>query len=1382
VTDNVAGDPQQVIADLQRRLDESIAQQTATADVLKVISRSTFDLQTVLETLIKSAAELCRANRGSIFLREGDVFPLKAASSTTPEFLQYWAANPARAGRGSATSRVIASGKIEVIPDILEDPDMKMSPASLNKIRAALGVPMLRNDKVEGVLVLTRPEPGPFTKSQIDLVQTFADQAMIAIENARLFNEVQAKTADLSESLQQQTATADVLKVISRSVFDLQTVLDTLVDAAYKLCDAKVGLLYLRGEEAFECKAIAGAGVTEASHLFKGRPIRAGRGTAAERVILTGEVQSINNFSEDPEMDPKIRDTIRNANGSDSSISQVRSTLAVPMTRDNAVIGVMVIGCSQTGPFPQRQIELLQTFADQAVIAIENARLFDEVQTKTADLQESLQHQTATSEVLKVISRSPGELDPVFQTILASATSICGAQFGNLFVLHEDGGLRCDSMFNLPPAFAEAFSRNPVIYPPPIDPLGRVIATRQLVHVVDVTQEPAYLTGFPPIVELVELGGARTVLLVPMLKEDTLVGVIAIFRQNVHAFSGKQIDLVKSFASQAVIAIENARLLGELRERTDDLSESLQQQTATADVLQVISTSVADTAPVFDKILEGCGRLFNGTDMIVFQVEDNEILRIGAIRGPDPDRTERIRGVFPLPITGTAAELAIRERRLVTFGDVLNDPGVPDALRQIAAWVGVNHSVAIAPMLWEDRAIGTILVSRTEPMRAFDAAEQRLLQTFADQAVIAIENARLFNETKEALERQTATAGILKVIASSPSDAQPVFEAIVRSANTLIGGFSSTVFRFIDGVGYLKAFTPTTPAADEVLRASFPLPVSNFAPFQMAEAGEATQVADTETLTNEILGIARARGFRSILFAPMMNDGVSIGAIAVTRVQPGTFADHHVQLLQTFADQAVIAIENVRLFEQVQARTEDLRESLQQQTATAEVLKVISRSTFDLQAVLDTLIESAAQLCEANAAHVYLREDETYKLAACSGFSQEYKNFLKQRAILPGRDTLVGRTVQEGRIVSIPDILLDTEYGYHSAQQLGGFRTMLGVPMLRDGAPIGVLGMTRSEARPFTEKQIDLLTTFADQAVIAIENVRLFEQVQERTQELSLSLDELRTAQDRLVQTEKLASLGQLTAGIAHEIKNPLNFVNNFSALSGELVDELNDLLGSAALDGKTRAEIDELTHMLKGNLEKVVQHGKRADSIVKNMLLHSREGSGERRPADINTIVEESLNLAYHGARAEKAGFNITLQRDLDPSAGVVDLYPQEITRVFLNLISNGFYAANKRKEAGDEGFEPLLSATTKNLGSNVEIRIRDNGAGIPAEVKAKMFNPFFTTKPAGEGTGLGLSMSHDIIVKQHGGKIDVETEPGAFTEFIITLPRATAQAGGRN
>src|SRR5262245_11271657 len=330
---------------------------------------------------------------------------------------------------------------------------------------------------------------------------------------------------------------------------------------------------------------------------------------------------------------------------------------------------------------------------------------------------------------------------------------------------------------------------------------------------------------------------------------------------------------------------------------------------------------------------------------------------------------------------------------------------------------------------------------------------------------------------------------------------------------------------------------------------------------------------------------------------------------------------------------------------------------------------------------------------------------------------------------------------------------------------------------MREGIPIGTMFLARAMVEPFTQQQIDLVSTFADQAVIAIENVRLFQSVEARTRELAASLENLRTTQDRLVQTQKLASLGQLTAGIAHEIKNPLNFVNNFSGVSAELIGELQEALGDVSLNEERRGEITELMQTLRGNLDKVVQHGKRADAIVKNMLLHSREGSGEHRVVDINAIVEESLNLAWHGARAEKQGFNITLERSFDPTTGEADVYPQDITRVLLNLISNGFYAATQRKAEADGGdYEPTLAAATNSLGDRVEITIRDNGTGIPPDVKEKMFNPFFTTKPAGEGTGLGLSICHDIIVKQHGGSIEVDTQPGEFTEIRVTLPRVSA------
>ncbi|WP_349253263.1 ATP-binding protein [Bradyrhizobium sp. CB3481] len=471
-------------------------------------------------------------------------------------------------------------------------------------------------------------------------------------------------------------------------------------------------------------------------------------------------------------------------------------------------------------------------------------------------------------------------------------------------------------------------------------------------------------------------------------------------------------------------------------------------------------------------------------------------------------------------------------------------------------------------------------------------------------------------------------------------------------------------------------------------------------------------------------------------------------------------------------------IKNRRRISPISDVTKELQEAREQQAATAEILKVIASSPGELGPVFEAMLENAVRICRASFGTLLLYEGDRLRRVARMAAQNVPQLYAPDQETPPhfiapfdGAPSL-RRLVETKALVHIADIA--TEHPDDLIYKVAAARTVLIVPMLKESELVGAFAVYRKEVQEFSDKQVELLEHFAAQAVIAIENTRLLNELRQRTRELSQSLDDLRTAQDRLVQTEKLASLGQLTAGIAHEIKNPLNFVNNFSALSAELTDELNDLLKRAALTDKMREEVDELTRLLQENLQKVVQHGQRADSIVKNMLLHSREGSGEQRAADINAIVEDSLNLAYHGARAEKSGFTITLRQNLDPRAGAVELYPQEITRALLNLISNGFYAATRRKvETGDESFEPVLSASTRNLGTTVEIRIRDNGTGILPEVREKIFNPFFTTKPTGEGTGLGLSMTHDIIVKQHGGRIDVETEPGVFTEFIITLPR---------
>ncbi len=1459
-------------ARLLTETQEALDQQTATAEVLGVINSSPGDLTPVFETMLEKAMRLCEAAFGSLLTYDGERLTAASLHSVPPAFATFLN-EPLVPEPGTALHQVLTQRRLVHWADAAAEPGyaerMPLAVAGVEGggVRTLLGVPLIKDARVLGVFHLYRQDVRPFTDKQIALVQNFAAQAVIAMENARLFNELNERTEDLSEALEYQTATSDVLKAISRSAINLDAVLRTVVSAAVQLCRGEYGVIF-RNDGSGEYRFAAGYGNSpEYEARERQAVIRPGRGTIVGRAALEGRAVQIADALSDPDYEDKESTRLDNAH----------SMLGVPLMRDGQVVGAFGLARSRIEPFSEREVELVTVFADQAVIAIENTRLIGET-------REALDQQTATAEVLGVINASPGDLTPVFETILDKAHALCGAERGTLF-LYDGEKFKAAVAHGYPEDVVEHLRAGTDIHVS--DARYALLFTGNHVHIHDLTQ----VAGSATTRIVSGRGGVRTNLLVPLFRSGEVLGMISCNRTEVRPFSDKEIALIENFAAQAVIAIENARLITETR-------EALDRQTATAEVLGVINASPGDLLPVFDAMLEKANYLCE-TALGILWTFDGINYHPGAIRGPQTF-IDAIKDEPRTPGTGGTLYRHAAGETLVHIEDMAADAGVYQSNPTRRAFVdlaGARSSLSVS-LRKDSVLLGALQVYRQE-VRPFTDKQIALLQNFAQQAVIAMENARLITETQEALERQTATSEVLETISSSPGHLDPVFEAVLANAVRICGGrFGLLALSDGDGFRGVAAAGLGHELSDNLSRLRHPPPGTGL--HRLQETLQTVQIADcaAEPAYDAVrVENPPMAAVRTALHVPMLKEGALLGAIMVYRDQVAAFTDKETELVEGFAKQAVIAMENARLITET-------REALDQQTATAEVLGVINASPGDLAPVFDAMLEKAMRLCEASFGALTLFEGTHYTAVAVRG-------------IPPGLAELVTRPVEVLRTTVAGRILFGGEEIFHAADisTLGsefrnpsllamiehGARTTLWISLRKEGVALGFLVFYREEVRPFSEKQVALLQNFAAQAVIAIENARLLDEIRQRQAELRVTfenmadgvvmfdqglrlaawnrnfqelvelpdaflaeprtfaeyirylaergefgdvdpeaelarleaqfgdhysfnrtrpdgtiievrhnpmpeggfvliysditerkrseeeirkardtaeaaLTDLKAAQGRLIQAEKMASLGQLTAGIAHEIKNPLNFVNNFASLSVELLDELKEVAepALAGLDEDKRDELDETIGMLTGNLEKIAEHGKRADNIVKSMLEHSRGVSGERRAVDLNALVEEALNLAYHGARAQDQSFNITLERDLDHVLRPIELVPQDMTRVFLNLFGNGFYAANKRAQQGEEnGFRPVLHVATREVGDAVEVRVRDNGIGIPPDIRDKLFQPFFTTKPTGEGTGLGLSITYDIVTQQHGGTIAVDSAVGQFTEFTVRLPR---------
>jgi signal transduction histidine kinase len=1132
-------------------------------------------------------------------------------------------------------------------------------------------------------------------------------------------------TRELAEAREQQTAGSEVLNVISSSLGELQPVFDAILEKATRVCQANFGLM-IQYEEG-TARPIAFFGAPQAYVEVAKCDGQVSEHAPVMRVVRTKQIVHVADFTKEYAYAVERHPMAVAA----AEIAGIRTLLVVPMLKHSALIGAIAIYRQEVRPFSDRQIAQLQNFASQAVIAIENTRLLNELRQRTDDLSESLEQQTATSEVLRVISSSPGDLKRVFEAMLESATRICGAKF-SLLLLLEGNAYRYVALYGAPPAFAESCQRRQIISVNPDTAMGRAAATKKPVQFADIRAEPAY-TSDPERASILHDTGARTFLSVPMLKDNDVIGAINIYRQEVWPFTDKQIELVRNFASQAVIAIENTRLLNELRQRTDDLSESLQQQTATADVLKVISRSTFDLQTVFDALVDSAARLCEAENAFIWRY-DGDILRMAACHNVTPD-LQKFAEQNPIRLTrASTIGRAALERQTVQIEDVRADPEYAWGATEAFSY----RTVLAVPMLRGAELLGVLSLFRPE-VRLFSEKQIELVETFADQAVIAIENVRLFDaeqqrthELSEALEHQTATAEVLQVISSSPGELGPVFEAMLANAVRLCEARFGDLYLYEGGQLRMVAAHNVPQAYAEARRRGpfHPPPGGTFA--EAIRTKRTAQLADLSATQAYVerhpvtVVAVELGGVRTTVVVPLLKDDALIGVIGIFRQEVRLFSDKEVALLTNFAAQAVIAIENTRLLN-------ELRESLQQQTATADVLKVISRSAFDLKSVLQTLVESAARLCEADKGAITRQIGGVFYFTEVYGFSAAFIEYVRTIPVKPERGTVTGLALLEGRIVHVPDVRLAKDYTWAEAQRLGDFRTLLGVPMLREGTPIGVLGLARSEVRPFTEKQIELVQTFADQAAIAIENVRLFDEIQDKSRQLA----------------EASQHKSQFLANMSHELRTPLNAIIGVSEMLREDAEALKQDLEP---------------------LDRVLGAGRHLLALINDILDLSKIEAGRMELALSSFALAPLIADVIKTIEPLAAKNGNKVAADCDAGIGNMHADQMRLRQALLNLMSN----ANKFTERGSINIEARQGQ--ENSRDWITISVADTGIGMTQEQMGKLFQEFSqassTTASKYGGTGLGLAISRRFC-QMMGGDITVASAPGRGSTFTIRLPR---------